>query len=75
MLQPEDANCIRSPTEANSYINNGCYDTLTRNIEENLDLVISAVVVVAAIELLAIIFSFCLCRAVGKEQDYHHYKY
>ena len=53
----------------------GCFTKTTELIEQNLDLVIGAVVVVAAIELLAIFFSFCLCRAVGKEREYHHYKY
>ena len=43
-------------------------------VNNNIDMVIGMVVVLAAMQLLAIIFSFCLCRAVGKERDYH-YKY
>ena len=74
LLQPEDPTCINAPNDTNSYINMGCFNKLTFLIEENLDLVIGAVVVVAAVELLAIFFSFCLCRAVGRDRDYH-YKY
>jgi len=74
-LHPEDAACINNPTLSNSYMDTGCFTKMTDLIEQNLDLVIGAVVVVAAIELLAIVFSFCLCRAVGKEREYHHYKY
>ena len=75
LITPQDASCTKNPTDANSYWNTGCFDRTTQLIEDNLTLVIGAVVVVAAVELLAIIFSFCLCRAVGKERDYHHYKY
>lgn len=75
LITPQDASCTKNPTDTNSYWNTGCFDRTTQLIEDNLTLVIGAVVVVAAVELLAIIFSFCLCRAVGKERDYHHYKY
>jgi len=73
-LQPEDPSCIISPTENNSYISSGCYNKFSTLVNNNIDMVIGLVVVLAAMQLLAIIFSFCLCRAVGKERDYH-YKY
>jgi len=73
-LQPEDPSCIGSPTEINSYMSTGCYNKFSSMVNVNIDMVIGVVVVVAAIQLLAIIFSFCLCRAVGQERDYH-YKY
>lgn len=75
LIQPADPNCIQNPNMDNSYLNTGCYDKLIMLIQEYLNIVIGAVVVVAAIQLLAIIFSFCLCRAVGKERDFTHYKY
>jgi len=73
-IQPEDPSCISSPTEINSYLSTGCYNKFSSMVNENIDMAIGVVVVVAAIQLLAIIFSFCLCRAVGQERDYH-YKY
>lgn len=75
LIQPKEPTCIRTPTQDNSYLNTGCYDKLIMLIQDYLNLVIGAVVIVVAVQLLAIIFSFCLCRAVGKERDYSHYKY
>ena len=40
----------------------GCYDKLQNHISGNLDLAIGTVVGVAAAQLLAIVFAFCLCR-------------
>eukprot|EP00091_Calanus_sinicus_P012514 TRINITY_DN28144_c0_g1_i1.p1 TRINITY_DN28144_c0_g1~~TRINITY_DN28144_c0_g1_i1.p1 ORF type:complete len:121 (+),score=38.97 TRINITY_DN28144_c0_g1_i1:559-921(+) len=74
LLHPEDPSCIISPTHANSYLASGCYNKFSNMVNENVDMVIGMVVVLAATQVLAIIFSFCLCRAVGEEGDYH-YKY
>jgi len=74
LIQPEDPNCIRAPTNLNSFMSTGCVDKFTTSVADNLEIVIGAVVVVAAAQLMAIILSFCLCRAVGHERDYH-YKY
>ena len=75
LIQPKEPTCIQNPNLENSYMNTGCYDKLIMLIKEYLNIVIGAVVIVIAVQLLAIIFSFCLCRAVGKERDYSHYKY
>ena len=40
----------------------GCYDKLQSHISTNLDMAIGTVVGVAAAQLLAIVFAFCLCR-------------
>lgn len=74
LLQPEYPECIVSPSAENSFLTEGCYTKFHAMVATNRDLVIGAVVVVAAAQLLAIILSFCLCRAVGQEHDYH-YKY
>jgi len=74
LIKPEDPSCVRSPRESNSFLYTGCYDKLQNHISGNLDLAIGTVVGVAAAQLLAIVFAFCLCRAVGQERDYH-YKY
>jgi len=73
-LSPEDPSCITNPSLANSYLATGCYEQLANKVNENVNIIIGVVVVVAATQLLAIIFAFCLCRTVGKERDYH-YKY
>jgi len=73
-LSPEDPSCIINPSLSNSYLATGCYAKLANKVNENVNIVIGVVVVVAATQLLAIIFAFCLCRTVGKERDYH-YKY
>jgi len=75
LIQPAEPDCIQNPTIDNSYMTTGCYDKLIMLIKDYLNVVIGAVVLVAAVQLLAIIFSFCLCRAVGKERDFSHYKY
>jgi len=74
LITPMEPSCIRNPTESNSFLNTGCYAALNSHLTINRDLVIGSVVGVAAAQLLAIVFAFCLCRAVGHERDYH-YKY
>jgi len=74
LLQPAFPSCIISPTTSNSHLSTGCYNKFSTMVSDNLDIVIWVVVVLAAFQLLAIIFAFCLCRAVGQERDYH-YKY
>ena len=73
-----DPECIKIGMNENynqSYANIGCYDMFHDAIKMELTIVIGVAVALAAVELLAMIFAFCLCRAAGKEQDYHHYKY
>jgi len=75
LLTPAHPACITSPSQHNSYSQVGCYNRFSSMVNQNTDMVIGVVVVLAAIQLLAIIFSFCLCRAVGQERNYNHYKY
>jgi len=75
-FQPEFSDCVTNPTPDNSYMNQGCFDKINNELKEEIDVVIGVIVCVAAVELLAAVFAFCLCRAAGKEQDYtNHYKY
>lgn len=74
LLQPEDPNCIINPNPYNSYSDQGCYSKFSELVTLHQDWVIVAAVVVGMTQLFAIIFSFCLCKAVGQERDYH-YKY
>jgi len=74
LFKPVDENCIHSPSTTNSYMNNGCYETVYDHLISRLNIVIGVVVGVVAVQLLGIIFAFCLCHSVGNERDYH-YKY
>ena len=40
----------------------GCFNKFTNYVQENLNIVIGTVVGVAAVQLLAIIFAFCVCK-------------
>ena len=52
----------------------GCYERVYDHLISRLNIVIGVVVGVVAVQLLGIIFAFCLCHSVGNERDYH-YKY
>ena len=53
---------IKSSKSGSLLLFQGCYDKLQSHISGNLDLAIGTVVGVAAAQLLAIVFAFCLCR-------------
>lgn len=74
VYRPVDENCETYPTNINSYKDKGCLNKFVYLVRENLNLVIGIVVGLAALQLLGIIFAFCVCRAVGVERDFH-YKY
>jgi len=74
VLRPADDRCERYPSTTNSYKDRGCLNRFTMLVRENLNIVIGVVVGVAALQLVGIIFAFCVCKAVGIEQDFH-YKY
>ena len=40
----------------------------------NLNIVVGVAASILALQILGIIFSFCLCKAIGNDRDYH-YKY
>jgi hypothetical protein len=52
----------------------GCYKTVYDMMISNLNIVIGVSVGVLAVQILGIIFAFCLCKAIGNDRDYH-YKY
>ena len=54
----------------------GCYDTVRDMFLKNYWWVIGVSVTVLALQVLGIIFAFCLCKAIGKDYDRdYHYKY
>ncbi len=74
LFHPADENCVTAPTTSNSYMRMGCYDKVNQILINNMNVVIGAAAGVIAVQILGIIFAFCLCKAVGGERDYH-YKY
>lgn len=70
----KDKNCLTSPTTYNSYMNTGCYETVKNSMTANLNIVVGVAASILALQILGIIFSFCLCKAIGNDRDYH-YKY
>lgn len=76
LFTPKHDNCIYNPTSSNSYFNVGCYDRIQDWIRGNLNIVIGTAVGVIGLQILGIIFAFCLCKAVSSERNYHRgYKY
>jgi len=76
LFEPKDPNCVSVPTVTNSYMNQGCYDTVRSMFLKNYWWVIGVSVTVLALQVLGIIFAFCLCKAIGKDYDRdYHYKY
>ncbi|XP_076250114.1 tetraspanin-18B-like [Rhynchophorus ferrugineus] len=62
---PIDMNCMKNPTEDNSYYQTGCYDELIKWIITNLNIVIITAAVLALVELLGILFAFCLTKKIN----------
>ena len=52
----------------------GCYDRVKDFMLMHYWWVIGVSVGVLALQILGIIFAFCLCKAIGSDRDYH-YKY
>ena len=52
----------------------GCYEKVKNKLISNLTIVIGVACGVLALQILGIIFAFCLCKAIGNDRDYH-YKY
>jgi len=76
LFTPKSEDCITNPTSKNSNFNIGCYDKIKNWIQLNLTIVIGTAAGVIGLQVLGIIFAFCLCKAVTSERNYHRgYKY
>ena len=64
----------RAKTRTDLVFFQGCYKTVYDWIITNLNIVIIVAVAILGVQILGIIFAFCLCKAVGSERDFH-YKY
>lgn len=61
-----DAQCPDHPTDSNSYQNRGCFDAIVAMISKHRMWIIITGCVVAVIELILIILSFCLSSSINK---------
>lgn len=76
LFTPASDQCITNPTGSNSNFNKGCYSKIANWIQGNMTIVIGTAAGVLGLQVLGIIFAFCLCKAVTSERNYHRgYKY
>ncbi|XP_066141322.1 CD82 antigen isoform X1 [Euwallacea fornicatus] len=64
--RPLDPNCTTTPTKSNSFYETGCYDKLKELIQKNFDALIITLVVLGLVELIEILFAFCLAKSINK---------
>jgi len=74
-LVPADPNCIVSPSVTNSYLFMGCYDKFLGMASENLNVVFGSLVGLGAVQFVAIVFAFCICKSVGLHEREIYYSY
>lgn len=65
LFRPISSTCTRSPSDANSYYNRGCYQALMDWVTSHMDIVIGVGVGLGVLQLLGIFLAFCLCKNVG----------
>jgi tetraspanin-18 len=68
-LIPEDSNCIRNPTDSNSYYKLGCFTALLQKLETKMNIAIVVGVIVACLQIIGIVFAICVYKAA-----YYDYK-
>lgn len=64
-LGASNVECARIRNPTNSYQNTGCVDRVTDFINANAPAVIGVAVGIGLVELVGVIFAFCLCCAIG----------
>uniref|UniRef100_A0A0K2V286 Uncharacterized protein n=2 Tax=Lepeophtheirus salmonis TaxID=72036 RepID=A0A0K2V286_LEPSM len=72
-FKPADDQCTLDPTPLNSYMKQGCFNVINDWISSNLRIVIGVAIGILGVQLIGIIFAFCLCKAVGHFADYSEY--
>ncbi|XP_060525573.1 tetraspanin-18-like [Cylas formicarius] len=63
--RPLVSSCTSDPNEVNSYYLKGCYDAIINWIMKNLNIIIMTVGVLALVEVLGVLFSFCLTKSIN----------
>ncbi|CAG0917065.1 unnamed protein product [Notodromas monacha] len=64
---PVDSNCLRDPRDSNANINQGCFDKLITIVNDNLLIVLGAMVGLIVVLFVAAVFSFALFRALERQ--------
>ncbi|XP_052061894.1 tetraspanin-18-like [Mytilus californianus] len=62
--------CTTNPTSLNSYYGEGCYTSIEEAVEEYSSIFISASFAVFAVEMIAVIASFCMCRQISADLEH-----
>ncbi|CAD7081998.1 unnamed protein product [Hermetia illucens] len=62
----KDPNCPNTPTDANSYMNKGCFEAMVEWLINHQNIIIIVGVGIALVELIIIFLAFCLCKAIDK---------
>ncbi|XP_030749696.1 CD82 antigen-like [Sitophilus oryzae] len=60
-----DPTCTTTPTLSNSYYKTGCYQKIIEWIMANLNIIILTAGVLGLIEVLGILFAFCLTKSIS----------
>ncbi|XP_050305725.1 tetraspanin-18-like [Anthonomus grandis grandis] len=64
--KPLDSGCMSNPTDSNSYYQIGCYNKVKDLILVNMNIVIVAAATLAGVEIIGVIFAFCLANSINK---------
>lgn len=64
-FEPKFKNCPHKPSDTNSYWQKGCYTAFVELIVENINIVIGIGIGLGLVQLLGIIFAFCLCKSIN----------
>ncbi|KAL1506827.1 hypothetical protein ABEB36_006117 [Hypothenemus hampei] len=64
--KPLDPTCTTSPNDSNSYFRTGCYGKIIEWIRLNMNIIIIAAAILGLIEIVGILFAFCLAKSINR---------
>ncbi|CAG9764589.1 unnamed protein product [Ceutorhynchus assimilis] len=64
--KPLDPNCVTAPNESNSYYRMGCYQKIVDWVMINMNIIIISAAVLALVEIIGILFAFCLAKSINR---------
>ncbi|CAO1373824.1 unnamed protein product [Diamesa serratosioi] len=65
LLKPLDQSCVYTPSETNSYFEQGCYKNLMDYLQTNRNIVMGVGAGLGIVQLFAIFLAFCLCKTIN----------
>lgn len=63
---PNDLTCATNPTQANSNYKTSCYEKMEEFLKLYGTILVVIGIIVWVVEIICIIFAFCICREIGK---------